>query len=91
MKDFTRDEAFDEMRKTREVIHKRNLRIARLWWKYFAIQKISKAAKKGKNQVRILAPAGCASEICGILMARKFHYDTYQVGIFLTKVYIGWY
>ena len=91
MKDFTRDEAFNETSKAREVIHERNLRIARLWWKYFAIRKISKAIKKGKNHVRILAPIGCASEICGILLARNFHYNTYQRNIFLSDVWIEWY
>ena len=91
MKDFTRDEAFNETGKAREVIHERNLRIARLWWKYFAIRKISKVIKKGKNYVRILAPIGCASEIGDILVARKFHYKTYQRNIFLTDVWIKWY
>ena len=91
MKDFNRDEAFSETTKARDRIHERNYRIARLWWKYFAVRKVSRAIKKGKNHVRILAPAGCASEICGILMARKFHYDTYYKNIFLTNVYIGWY
>ena len=91
MKDINRDEVLNETCKALEVIYKRNLRIARLWWKYFAIRKISKAAKKGKKEVRILAPIECASEICGILTARKFHYNTYQRNTFLVDVWIKWY
>jgi hypothetical protein len=91
MKDINRDEAHSKTTKAQDEIHKRNYRIARLWWKYFAIQKVNKAIKKGKNHVRILAPIGCASEICGILMERKFHYNTYQKNIFLTNVWIEWY
>ena len=91
MKDFTRDEAYSRTNKAKEVIHRKNSRIACLWWKYFALRKINKAIKKGKNDVRILAPIGCSSEICGVLSARKFHYNTYQKNIFLMNVFIGWY
>ena len=91
MKDFTRDEAHNEMCKAQEKIYKRNSRIARLWWKYFALRKINKAIKKGKNNVRILAPIECSSEICGVLSARKFHYNTYQKNNFLMYVFVGWY
>lgn len=91
MKDINRDEALSETSKAKDKIHKKNYRIARLWWKYFALRKIDRAIKKGKNEVRILAPIECASEICGILMARKFHYNTYQRNIFLTTVWIKWY
>ena len=91
MNDINRDEARSETSKAHDKIHERNCHIARLWWKYFAIRKVNKAIKRGKNQVRILAPIGCASEICGILLARDFHYNTYQKNIFLTNVYIGWY
>lgn len=91
MNDINRDEARSETSKAQDKIHERNYRIARLWWKYFAIRKVNKAIKKGKNQVRILAPNRCVSEIGGILMARKFHYNTYWKNIFLTNIYIGWY
>jgi hypothetical protein len=91
MNDINRDEAHSETSKAQDKIHERNYRIARLWWKYFAIRKVNKAIKKGKNEVRILAPIRCASEIGGILMARKFHYSTYQRNIFLTDVWIKWY
>ena len=91
MNDINRDEARSETNKAKDKIHERNYRVARLWWKYFAIRKINKAIKKGKNQVRILAPIGCASEICGILIGRKFHCNTYQRNIFLTDVWIYWY
>jgi hypothetical protein len=91
MNDINRDEAHSETSKAQDKIHERNYRIARLWWKYFAIRKVNKAIKKGKNEVRILAPIRCASEIGGILMARKFHYSTYQRNIFLTDVWIEWY
>lgn len=91
MNDINRDEARIKTSKAQEKIHERNYCIARLWWKYFAIRKVNKAIKKGKNGVRILAPIGCASEICGILMARKFHYKTYQRNIFLTDVWVEWY
>lgn len=91
MNDINRDEARNETSKAQSKIHERNYRIARLWWKYFALRKIDRAIKKGKNEVRILAPIECASEICGILMARKFHYNTYQRNIFLTTVWIKWY
>ena len=91
MKDFNRDEALSKTNKARDNIHKRNYRIACLWWKYFALRKITRAIKRGKNNVRILAPIGCASEIGGILLARDFHYNTHQKNIFLTNVYIGWY
>ena len=91
MKDFNRGEALSETDKARDRIHERNYRIARLWWKYFALRKIDRAIKRGKNNVRILAPIKYASEIGGILLARHFHYNTYQKNIFLTNVYIGWY
>ena len=91
MSDINRDEARSETNKARNKIHKRNSHIADLWWKYFALRKVNKAIKKGKNQVRILTPIGCASEICDILLARNFYYNTYQKNIFLTNVYIGWY
>ena len=91
MSDINRDEALSKTSKARDRIHERNHRIARLWWKYFAIRKINKAIKRGKNNVRVLAPIGCASEIGGILLARNFYYNTYQKNIFLTNVYIGWY
>lgn len=91
MNDINRDEALSETSKAQDKIHERNYRIAHLWWKYFAIRKISKAIKRGKKQVRIPAPIGCASEICGILMSRDFHYDTYQRNIFLADVWIKWY
>lgn len=91
MNDINRDEARNETSKMQSKIHERNYRIAHLWWKYFAIRKINKAIKKGKNHVRILAPIGCASEIGGILVARKFQYNTYQKNIFLTNVWIEWY
>jgi hypothetical protein len=91
MNDINRDEAHSETSKAQKKIHERNYRIARLWWKYFAIRKINKAIKRGKNHVRILAPIGCASEIGGILLARGFHYTTYQENIFLANVYIDWY
>ena len=91
MNDISRDEALSETSKARNRIHEKNSRIAHLWWKYFAIRKINKAAKRGKNEVRILAPIRCASEIGGILLARNFYYKTYQKNIFLTNVYIGWY
>ena len=91
MNDINRDEAFSETSKAKDKIHEKNYRIARLWWKYFAIRKINRAIKRGKNHVRILAPIGCASEIGGILKARKFHYNTYQRNIFLTNVWIEWY
>lgn len=91
MNDVNRDEARNKTNKARNKIHERNCRIACLWWKYFAIRKVNKAIKKGKNQVRILAPIGCASEICGILLARDFHYNAYQKNILFTNVYIGWY
>lgn len=86
MNDINRDEARNETCKALNKIHERNHRIARLWWKYFAIRKVNKAIKKGKNHVKILAPIGCASEIGGILVARKFHYNTYQKNNFLTTV-----
>ena len=91
MNDINRDEAFSETSKAKDKIHEKNYRIARLWWKYFAIRKINRAIKRGKNHVRILAPIGCSSEIGGILKARKFHYNTYQKNIFLTNVWIEWY
>lgn len=91
MNDINRDEACSKTSKAQNKIHERNYCIARLCWKYFAIRKINKAIKKGKNHVRILAPIECASEIGGILMARKFHYNTYQKNIFLTTVWIKWY
>ena len=91
MNDINRDEAFSETSKAKDKIHEKNYRIARLWWKYFAIRKINRAIKRGKNHVRILAPIGCASEIGDILVARKFHYNTYQKNIFLTDVWIEWY
>ena len=91
MNDINRDEARSETSKAQDKIHEKNYRIARLWWKYFAIRKINRAIKRGKNHVRIPAPIGCASEICGILMTRKFHYNTYQKNIFLTEVWIEWY
>ena len=91
MKDFNRDAARSEAIKARDRIHERNYRIARLWWKYFALRKIDRTIKRGKNNVRILAPIRCASEIGDILLARNFHYNTYQKNIFLTNVYIGWY
>ena len=91
MNDINRDEARNETSKAQSKIHERNYRIARLWWKYLAIRKINKAIKKGKNHVKILAPIGCASEIGGILVARKFHYNTYQKNNFLTTVWIEWY
>ena len=91
MKDINRDEARSETSKMQSKIHERNSRIAHLWWKYFAIRKINRAIKRGKNHVKILAPIGCASEIGGILVARKFHYNTYQRNIFLTDVWIEWY
>lgn len=91
MNDINRDEARSETSKAQNKIHERNYRIACLWWKYFAIRKVNKAIKKGKNQVRILAPIECASEIYGILMARNFHYNTCQRNIFLTDVWIKWY
>ena len=91
MKDINRDEAFSETSKAKDIIHEKNYRIAHLWWKYFAIRKINKAIKKGKNYVRILAPIGCSSEIGGILKARKFRYNTYQKNIFLTDVWVEWY
>lgn len=91
MNDINRDEAFSETSKAKDKIHEKNYRIARLWWKYFAIRRINRAIKRGKNHVRILAPIGCASEICGILLARKFHYNTYQRNIFLADVWIEWY
>ena len=52
MNDINRDEARNETSKAQDKIHERNCRMARLWWKYFAIRKISKAAKKGKNSVK---------------------------------------
>ena len=91
MNDINRDEARSETSKAQSKIHERNHRIAHLWWKYFAVHKVNKAIKKGKNQIRILAPIGCASEICGILLARRFHYNTYQRNIFLADVWIEWY
>lgn len=91
MNDINRDEARSETSKAQDKIHEKNYRIARLWWKYFAIRKINKAIKKGKNYVRILAPIGCASEIGGILAARKFRYNTYHKNIFLTDVWVEWY
>ena len=91
MNDINRDEARSKTTKAQDEIHKRNYHIAHLWWKYFAIQKVNKAIKKGKNHVRILAPIGCASEICDILLARNFHYNTYQKNILLTDVWIEWY
>ena len=91
MNDINRDEAYSETSKAKDKIHEKNYRIARLWWKYFAIRKINRAIKRGKNHVRILAPIGCASEIGDILVARKFHYNTYQKNIFLTDVWIEWY
>ena len=91
MKDLTKSEAFNETNKAQEKIHKRNLRIARLWWEYFDLRRIKRSIKKGKNEVRILAPIGCSSEICGILSARGFYYNTYQKNIFLTNVFVGWY
>ena len=91
MKDINRDEAYSETSKAKDKIHERNCRIARLWWKYFAVRKINRAIKRGKNHVRIPAPIGCASEIGGILVARKFYYNTYQKNIFLTNVWIEWY
>ena len=91
MSDINRDEALNETSKARNRIHERNYRIAYLWWKYYAIRKINKAIKRGKNNVRVLAPIRCGSEIGGILLARNFYYNTYQKNIFLTNVYIGWY
>ena len=91
MSDINRDEALSETSKARNRIHERNYCIAHLWWKYFAVRKINKAIRRGKNEVRILAPIRCTSEICGILMARKFHYNTYQRNIFLADVWIKWY
>lgn len=91
MMDINRDEARNETSKAWDKIHKRNYYMARLWWKYFAIRKIRKAIKKGKNRVVILAPIGCASEIGDILVARKFHYSTYWRNIFLMDVRIKWY
>ena len=91
MNDINRDEAYNETSKVQDKIHEKNCRIALLWWKYFAIRKVKKAIKKGKRQVRILAPIGCVSEICDILKTRKFHYDTYPRNIFLKEVWIGWY
>ena len=91
MNDINRDEARSETSKAQSKIHEKNYRIARLWWKYFAIRKINRAIKRGKNHVKIPAPIGCASEICGILKARKFYYNTYQKNIFLTDVWIEWY
>ena len=91
MKDFNRDEARNETNKARDRIHERNCRIARLWWKYFALRKVNKAIKKGKTEARILAPIRCASEIGDILLARNFYYNIYPENIFLTNVYIGWY
>ena len=91
MNDINRDEAFSETSKAKDKIHEKNYRIARLWWKYFAIRRINRAIKRGKNHVRILAPIGCASEIGGILVARKFQYNIYQKNIFLTNVWIEWY
>ena len=91
MKDFTRDEAYSRTNKAKEVIHRKNSRIAHLWWKYIALRKINKATKKGKNHVRILAPIKCSAEIGDLLTARKFYYNTYQRNIFLTDVWIEWY
>lgn len=91
MNDINRDEAFSETSKAKDKIHERNYRIAHLWWKYFAIRKINRSIKRGKNHVKILAPIGCASEIGDILVARKFHYNTYQRNIFLIDVWIEWY
>lgn len=91
MKDFNRGEALSETSKARDRIHERNYRIARLWWKYFALRKINRTIKRGKNNVRILAPIRCASEIGGILLARDFHYNIHQENILLANVYIGWY
>lgn len=91
MKDINRDEARNETSKMQSKIHERNSRIAHLWWKYFAIRKVNRAIKRGKNHVKILAPIGCASEICDILLARNFHYNTYQRNIFLADVWIEWY
>ena len=91
MNDINRDEARNETSKAQDKIYERNCRMARLWWKYFAVQKISKAIKKGKNQVKILAPIRCAPEIGDILVTRKFHYNTYQRNIFLMDVWIKWY
>ena len=91
MNDINRDEARSKTSKAQNKIHERNYCIAHLWWKYFAIRKINKAIKKGKNQVRILAPIGCASEIGDILVTRKFHYKAYQRNILLTNVWIEWY
>ena len=89
MKDFNRDSAYIESNKAQAAIHERNSRIAHLWWKYFALRKIDRTIKRGKNNVRILAPIRCASEIGGILLARNFHYNTYQKNIFLTNVYFN--
>ena len=91
MNDINRDEAHSETNKAQSKIHKKNYRIARLWWEYFAVRKINKAIKKGKNYVRILAPLRCTSEICGILKARKFPCKTYQKNTFLVDVWIEWY
>lgn len=91
MNDINRNEARNETSKARNKIHERKCCMARLWWKYFAIRKIGKAAKKGKNSVKILAPIGCASEIGDILVARKFYYYTYRRNIFLMDVRIEWY
>lgn len=91
MNDINRDEARNKTDKAQEKIHEKNYRIARLWWKYFAIRKINKAIKKGKNHIRILAPIGCASEIGGVLVARKFHYNTYKRNNFLIDVWVEWY
>ena len=91
MKDFNRDSARVESNKAQAAIHKRNSRIAHLWWKYFALRKINRAVRKGKNEVRIPGPIRCASEIGDLLMARKFYYNTYQKNIFLTDVWIEWY
>ena len=91
MNDINRDKALSETSKAQDKIHERNYCIACLWWKYFAIRKVNRAIKKGKNQVRILAPIGCASEICDILTERKFHYNSHQRNIFLADVWIKWY
>lgn len=91
MKDFNRGEALSETSKMQSKIHERNSRIAHLWWKYFALRKIIRAIKRGKNNVRIIAPIRCASEIGGILLARDFHYNTHQKNIFLADVWIEWY
>ena len=90
MKDINKIEAFNQMNVSRQLIHERNQQIAELWWKYWGLRKVTKAAKKGKHEIRLFSPVRCSIEICSILSSKGFYYNTHRHNILFMEVYINW-